>query len=52
MFNFSFPKSSKSLTSARLFYRDGSSDKEYHAAVNRVSGGFTLALPYLQPWRR
>jgi len=33
-------------TSARLFYRDGSSDKEYHAAVNVVEGGYTVTFAF------
>ena len=32
--------------STRLFYRDGSSDKEYHAAINAVDGGFTVTFAY------
>jgi len=29
-----------------LFYRDGSSDKEYHAAINAMDGGFTVTFAY------
>ena len=32
--------------STRLFYRDGSSDKEYHAEINAVDGGFTVTFAY------
>lgn len=32
--------------SSRLFYKDGSSDKEYHAAVNVVEGGYTVTFAY------
>ena len=34
------------FASTRLFYRDGSSDKEYHAAINAVDGGFTVTFAY------
>src|SRR4051794_3946716 len=34
------------VTSARLFYRDGSSDKEYHAAINAVDGGYTVTFAF------
>ncbi len=33
-------------TSSRLFYRDGSSDKEYHAAINPVDGGYTVTFAF------
>lgn len=33
-------------TSTRLFYRDGSSDKEYHAAINGVEGGHTVTFAF------
>ncbi|BDI33883.1 hypothetical protein CCAX7_59340 [Capsulimonas corticalis] len=33
-------------TSSRLFYRDGSSDKEYHAAINEADGGYTVTFAY------
>ena len=33
-------------TSARLYYQDGSSDKEYHAAINAVDGGYTVTFAY------
>ena len=46
MFNFPFPKSFKSLANARLFYCNGSSDKEYHAAIKRADGGFTVAVAF------
>ena len=32
--------------SSRLFYRDGSSDKEYHAAINAVDGGYTVTFAF------
>lgn len=32
--------------SSRLFYRDGSSDKEYHAAINPVDGGYTVTFAF------
>jgi len=34
------------MTSTRLFYKDGSSDKEYHAAVNEVEGGYTVTFAF------
>ena len=34
------------LASARLFYRDGSSDKEYHAAINAADGGYTVTFAF------
>ncbi len=34
------------LPSARLFYRDGSSDKVYHANINAVQGGYTVTFAY------
>ncbi len=33
-------------TSARLFFRDGSSDKEYHASINEVEGGYTVTFAF------
>ncbi|MEO7715139.1 MAG: WGR domain-containing protein [Capsulimonas sp.] len=33
-------------TSSRLFYRDGSSDKEYHAAINEAEGGYTVTFAF------
>ena len=39
-------KAAKGVASARLFYRDGSSDKEYHASINRVDGGHTVAFAF------
>ncbi len=41
-----FRKAPTTTTSARLFYRDGSSDKEYHAAINQVDGGFTVTFAF------
>ena len=41
-----FPELPKSVASTRLFYRDGSSDKEYHAAINRVDGGYTVTFAF------
>ena len=46
MINLPVPKASKSVASTRLFYRDGSSDKEYHAAINPVAGGFTVTFAF------
>ncbi len=34
------------MTSTRLFYKDGSSDKEYHAAMNEVEGGWTVTFAF------
>ena len=34
------------VPSARLFYRDGSSDKEYHARINAVDGGYTVTFAF------
>ena len=34
------------VTSARLFYQDGSSDKEYHASINQVDGGHTVTFAF------
>ncbi|MGI4792148.1 MAG: WGR domain-containing protein [Janthinobacterium lividum] len=34
------------VTSTRLFYRDGSSDKEYHAAINQAEGGYTVTFAF------
>lgn len=39
------------ISSARLFYRDGSSDKEYHAAINQADtrhaeGGYTVTFAF------
>ncbi len=34
------------LPSARLFYRDGSSDKVYHAGINAADGGYTVRFAY------
>ncbi len=34
------------MTSTRLFYKDGSSDKEYHAAINEVEGGYTVTFAF------
>lgn len=34
------------VTSTRLYYRDGSSDKEYHAAINTVPDGHTVTFAY------
>ena len=36
----------KPYASSRLFYRDGSSDKEYHAAINSVDGGYTVTFAF------
>ena len=33
-------------TSARLFFRDGSSDKEYHASINEAEGGYTVTFAF------
>jgi len=33
-------------TSARLFFKDGTSDKEYHAAINAVEGGHTVTFAF------
>ena len=41
-----FSKSPKSYASTRLFYRDGSSDKEYHAAINQAEGGYTVTFAF------
>lgn len=34
------------LPSSRLFYRDGGSDKVYHANINAVEGGFTVTFAF------
>ncbi len=34
------------LPSARLFYRDGGSDKVYHANINAVGDGFTVTFAF------
>ena len=34
------------LPSARLFYRDGGSDKVYHAGINAVEGGYTVTFAF------
>ncbi len=34
------------LPSARLFYRDGSSDKVYHAGINAAQGGYTVTFAF------
>ncbi len=34
------------LPSARLFYRDGSSDKVYHASIIAVDGGYSVTFAY------
>jgi bifunctional non-homologous end joining protein LigD len=34
------------ILSTRLFYRDGSSDKEYHAAINVVESGHTITFAF------
>ena len=34
------------LPSARLFYRDGSSDKVYHASINAQDGGYTVTFAF------
>ena len=40
------PEAPKSVASARLFYRDGSSDKEYHASINQAEGGYTVTFAF------
>lgn len=40
------PLAPKVYTSARLFYRNGASDKEYHAAINRADGGYTVTFAF------
>ncbi len=45
------PKLPKRVASIRLFYRDGSLDKEYHAAVNhaeadQAEGGYTVTFAF------
>ena len=34
------------LPSSRLFYRDGGSDKVYHACINAVGDGFTVTFAF------
>ena len=34
------------LPSSRLFYRDGGSDKVYHANINAVEGGYTVTFAF------
>jgi bifunctional non-homologous end joining protein LigD len=34
------------VASARLYYRDGSSDKEYHAAINSLDDGYTVTFAF------
>lgn len=34
------------MTSTRLFYKDGSSDKEYHAAINEVEEDYTVTFAF------
>ena len=34
------------LPSARLFYRDGGSDKVYHAGINAAEGGYTVTFAF------
>jgi len=34
------------IASIRLFYRDGSSDKEYHASINAVAEGHTVTFAF------
>lgn len=34
------------MASTRLFYKAGSSDKEYHAAINEVEGGYTVTFAF------
>jgi bifunctional non-homologous end joining protein LigD len=51
MINLPLPKplrslAHKSVVSTRLFYRDGSSDKEYHAAINQADGGYTVTFAF------
>ncbi len=46
MFSTLFSKSPKSVASARLFYQDGSSDKEYHAAINQAVDGYTVTFAF------
>lgn len=41
-----FPDLLNVVSSARLFYRDGSSDKEYHAAINAVAGGHSVTFAF------
>ena len=36
----------KPVASARMFYRDGSSDKEYHAAINQTESGYTVTFAF------
>ena len=45
------PELQKCVASTRLFYRDGSSDKEYHAAINQAEadqaeGGYTVTFAF------
>ena len=40
------PPQPKAHASSRLFYRDGTSDKEYHASINQVEGGFTVTFAF------
>ncbi len=46
MFSKLFSKLPNSFPRARLYYRDGSSDKEYHVAINQAAGGFTVTFAY------
>jgi bifunctional non-homologous end joining protein LigD len=41
-----FPELREPIVTTRLYYRDGSSDKEYHAAVNAVEGGCTVTFAF------
>jgi bifunctional non-homologous end joining protein LigD len=34
------------VASCRLYYKDGSSDKEYHASINGVEGGYTVTFAF------
>jgi bifunctional non-homologous end joining protein LigD len=34
------------LKSCRLYYKDGSSDKEYHASINEVDGGYMVTFAF------
>jgi len=46
MFSKLLSKLPSSLPGARLYYRDGSSDKEYHVAINQAAGGFTVTFAF------
>lgn len=42
----STPATPRTVASIRLFYRDGPSDKEYHAAIHAVEGGHTVTFAF------